>query len=57
VQGWWTGEVNGQSGLFPANMVEILILPPDSKPQYDVSKSGSIRVLLHLNSLFLICFP
>ncbi|ELR24836.1 myosin head (motor domain) domain containing protein [Acanthamoeba castellanii str. Neff] len=42
--GWWTGEVNGQSGLFPANMVEILILPPDSKPQYDVSKSGSIRL-------------
>lgn len=50
--GWWEGECNGRTGMFPGNFVELISEIVEAPP---APKERKCRVMHHLLSLLICC--
>ena len=41
-EGWWSGTLNGKSGLFPSNFVKELELADDGETQDALDDAGAV---------------
>lgn len=46
-EGWWSGTLNGKSGLFPSNFVKELELTEDGETQDTLDDTGALLFVVN----------